>query len=148
MNPIKTILVPLDFSTHSAAALDFAIDLAPRYGASIELLYVYEPIGNALPEHYVLVSPEQEDLVIGRFQQQLESERKRAEAAGARSLETTLLMGSVRERIVNHATEKKHDLIVMGTHGRTGFSHLLLGSAAESVLRRAPCPVATVRGPR
>jgi len=148
MTPIKSILVPIDFSKHSAAAVDFAIDLAPRYGAAIELLYVYEPIGNALPAHYVLVSPEQEDVVIGRFQQDLDSERKRAEAACAGSFEATLLMGSVRERILDHATEKKHDLIVMGTHGRTGVSHLLLGSVAESVIRRAPCPVATVRAPQ
>lgn len=148
MTPIKTILVPVDFSPQSAAAVDFAIDLAPRYGASIELLYVYELLGNALPEHYALISPDQEAQVIGRFRQQLDSERERAEAAGVGSLEATLLMGSAREQIVSHAIDKKHDLIVMGTHGRTGLSHLLLGSVAESVLRRSPCPVATVRGPK
>lgn len=148
MAPFKAILVPVDFSKHSAAALDFAIDLASRYGASIELLYVYEPIGNSLPDHYVLVSQEQEDLVIGRFQQQLDAERKRAQDAGATSPVTTLLMGSARQRILDYASDKKHDLIVMGTHGRTGFSHLLLGSVAETVIRRAPCPVLTVRAPQ
>jgi universal stress protein A len=148
MTPIKSILVPVDFSQHSAAAVDLAIQLAPLYAASIELLYVYVPISHAIPAHYVLVSPEQEDLVIGRFQELLDGERKRAKAEGASSLEATLLIGAVRERIVDYATQKKHDLIVLGTHGRTGFRHLLLGSVAESVIRRAPCPVATVRAPQ
>ena len=122
MAPFKAILVPVDFSQHSAAAVDFAIDLASLYGASIELLYVYTPIGNSLPDHYVLVSREQEDLVIGRFQQQLDAERMRAHAAGATTLMTTLLMGSARERILDYAGDKKHDLDRHGTHGRTGFT--------------------------
>jgi nucleotide-binding universal stress UspA family protein len=143
MKAVKNILVPVDFSPHSAAAVDFAVDLAGRYDAAIELLFVYEPIHYSLPEGYALMSPVELDRLLARFQKELDAERQRAVTAGAKEVSTKLSEGLVRYEIQRIATEGKHDMIVMGTHGRKGLKHLFLGSVAEAVIRSAPCPVLT-----
>ena len=145
MKPIEKILVPVDFSAHSAEALRFAADLARRYAASLDLLHVFQTMTYALPEGYVVPSPEQLDAIMKHFQQELETAKRSALAAGAPSVETTLLQGGVASAILRVAEERHHDLIVMGTHGRTGMKHMLLGSVAEHIVRVAPCPVLTVR---
>jgi nucleotide-binding universal stress UspA family protein len=145
MKPIKKILVPLDFSPHSKAALDFAVDLARRYEAGLELLYVYEPLTYTLPEGYVLVTPEQLSEILNKLQAQLETVRSQARSAGASQVATTLLQGGPVTEILRFARERDADLIVMGTHGRTGIKRLFIGSVAENVVRSSSCPVLTVR---
>jgi nucleotide-binding universal stress UspA family protein len=145
VKPIKKILVPVDFSAHSAEALRFAADLGRRYDASLDLLHVFQTMAYALPEGYVVPSPEQLDAIMKHFQQQLETAKRSALAAGAPIVEVTLLQGGVASAILRVAEERQHDLIVMGTHGRTGMKHLMLGSVAEHIVRAAACPVLTVR---
>ena len=142
---IQDILVALDFSAHSAAAEDYAIDLARRYDAALELVYVYYSITYALPEGYVLVTPDQLGEILSRFRAQLDAAKQRALDAGVARVQASLLQGDPAHEIVQRAAERPHDMIVMGTKGRTGLPRVVLGSVAAKVVRSASCPVLTVR---
>ena len=147
MTTYKHILVPLDFSDTSARALEHAKILAERFDAALELLHVVPNpfMANAASLYVGMPLPQD-------FLNQLEQEaRERLEATltltererfQARSV---VRIGDPLFEIVDHARSEHVDLIVMGTHGRTGVSHLFLGSVAERVVRTAECPVLTVR---
>ena len=146
MKPIQKILVPFDGSPHSSEAVARAADLAHRYQASVLILYVDHPFTYALPERYAVGSPEQlERIREGCFEQDVALARRDAVSAGAPRVETLVQRGDPLTEIVRAATDDSFDLIVMGTHGRTGLQRTLLGSITENVVRRAPCPVLTVR---
>lgn len=148
MSQISRMLVPTDFSPPSALAADYAIDMARRYGATIELLHVIEDFAGAhfTMEGYIDL-PHVRDRIRAEAETGLAELARRAEAAGVR-VSTHLMSGNPAAAIVKHANGEASDLIVMGTHGRSGFAHLLLGSVAERVVRTAPCPVLTVRDTR
>lgn len=145
MKPFKKILVPTDFSPHSLEAVRTGVDLARRYEGSLTLVHVYDPVAYALPEGYVLFTPPQFEKLIAALEQQLEGSKQVAREAGAAEVETRLLQGFPAGEIVDFAASAGIDLIVMGTHGRTGAKHLFLGSVAERVVRTAPCPVLTLK---
>ncbi|HMI90765.1 MAG TPA: universal stress protein [Polyangiales bacterium] len=145
MKPFKKILVPSDFSPYAEEALRTAVDLAVRYDATITIAHAYEPLAYTLPDGYVLLSPQQHADVLTAFSKSLASAKSTALAAGARNVETEQLQGIAASEIVERARAGGFDLIVMGTHGRKGFSHVLLGSVAERVLRHASCPVLVVK---
>jgi nucleotide-binding universal stress UspA family protein len=145
MKPFKRILVPVDFSPHSSEAIEAAADLARRYDGVLTLLNVWEGGVYYFPEGYVLYSPEQLRKVMTELGKHLEVSRREAEAAGAVHVETKQREGVAASEIVDFAREGDFDLIVMGTHGRTGVKHALMGSVAERVVRKAPCPVLTLR---
>lgn len=145
MIPFRKILVPTDFSKHSSAAMDAAADLSRRYEAAVTLAYVFEPVTYALPEGHVMQSPPQLDEMRSAFEERLAQAKIEAETAGALRVQSKLLTGPVANEISDFAEKGEFDLIVMGTHGRTGLRHLVLGSVAEKVVRTAPCAVLTVR---
>ena len=145
MQPFQKILVPTDFSKHSAEAVATAVDLSRRYDASITLAYVFEPVTYALPEGHVMQSPPQLEEMQGVFELRLRQAETDARGLGASQVQTTLLTGPVAPEITDYAERGGFDLIVMGTHGRTGLRHLVLGSVTEKVVRTAPCAVLTVR---
>jgi universal stress protein A len=147
MKPFKKILVPVDFAPHSHEAIEAAADLARRYSASLTLLHVYEPVTYILPEGYVLFTPEQLNTITTELQRRLDKAASQARSAGASEVATRLVQGSPSGEIVATQQSDGYDLIVMGTHGRTGIGHVLLGSVAEKVVRGAHCPVLTVRAP-
>jgi nucleotide-binding universal stress UspA family protein len=137
------ILVPTDFSAPSDAALVCARRLAARFGASLCLLHVLEDsvvAGTASSEVFVAESP---DLHAARLKNALERLAHRVAPHDRTQLRATseVIFGSSARTIVDYAADNEYDLIVMGTHGRTGVAHLLIGSVAESVVRTAPCPV-------
>jgi universal stress protein A len=143
---IRHILAPTDFSDYSKKALSDAFELAQIFGAKLSLLHVLEP------------SPYLGEFTLPTMGEDLLSDLERqARAALARVLpeaqnvqiEVTrsVVMGSPSLKIVETAEAEHVDLIVMATHGRTGLSHLLIGSVAERVVRTAPCPVLTIRPP-
>jgi universal stress protein A len=140
--PITRILVPVDFSSHSDRAFRYALRLASRFGASVELIHAFESPITA--EVYVPNLPEMLNSLIREAEKQLTALKSAAAGEGV-SVEIHVLTGQPAHTIVEHARSGGFDLIVMGTHGRTGFSHLFVGSVAERVVRRAPCPVLTVR---
>lgn len=137
----RTILVPIDFSTCSERALDYALTLAERLDATVHLVTA---IAAAMPGLDSLLS-DQTDAAprregIGALQK-LTAARSTLAKVGR----LIALPGDPRDAILQVANELHVDLIVMGTHGRRGVSRLVLGSVAEEVVRRAPCPVLTVR---
>jgi universal stress protein A len=146
MTRITRILVPTDFSPTADAALDYAFGLAERFGASLQLLHVledpfiYEGIS---AEAYISEAP------LTRAAMLEDARDRLAHRAGPRQpqvpVETEVLFGHGARTIAEYAAERGIDLIVMGTHGRTGIAHVLLGSVAERLVRTAPCPVLTVR---
>ena len=139
-------LVPIDFSEYANQALDYAITLAGKLGARVTLLHVIQPLplggvdmGMTLP---------------GTFVQDLEAEirrdmgalRERVTAAGLEG-NMVIVHGVPFHEIIEAAKTQQVDLIVLGTHGRTGLLYVFLGSVAEKVVRLAPCPVLVARQP-
>lgn len=145
MKSFEKILVPVDFAAHSAEAVRTACDVALHYSASITLAHVHEPVDYALPEGYVLYTPEQLIRLNAEFESRLRGAQLDVEALGVSQVDSKLLSGSAAVEIVELARGGNFDLIVMGTHGRTGIRHVLMGSVAERVLRTAPCAVLTVK---
>lgn len=143
----KRILVPVDFSPHSTFAVRLGADLARRHSGAITLLHVFDPLPYALPGDVDALLPDQRQRLDSQTQKSLAAAQRRAETAGAPRVQRQLLEGNPAEEIVRFASEGQFDLIVMGTHGRRGLQHALLGSIAERVVRLAPCPVLTARAP-
>jgi universal stress protein A len=142
MQRIKKILVTTDFSDTSHVAFSLARQLAEKFEAEITLLYVLEVL---LPPP--VVEPGGLSGVV-LDQQQADHASSQIEVTGAllgKDVETAIVTGTPHVKIVQFAEDSDIDLIVMATHGRGFFSHALLGSTAERVVRRAPCPVLTVR---
>ena len=146
MITLNTILVPSDFSECSDEALAYGLELARRFNAKVHLLHVVQDPATQPWAAEGFAAPVIE--VVDEWQRQADA-RLRAlvpDADRARVIVTTTVATPYAE-ILAYAEEHDVDLIVMGTHGRSGVSHLLLGSIAERVVRRAPCPVLTVRRP-
>ena len=143
MIDLKRILVPTDFSETSEAALRYGVELARRFKARLYLLHVPEHPGQAAAAEYP----------IGIFETMQNAAHDRLwhllSDAETRELkpECAMRIGAPADEIVRHAREHEVDLIVMGTHGRQGIARVLIGSVAETVVRKAPCPVLTVHHP-
>jgi nucleotide-binding universal stress UspA family protein len=145
---LQRILVPTDFSDHSRSALRYGAAFAHKFGAEVYLLHVFQELAVSQPEAVTVGSP-----IVAPLEQFL--------AAARTSLERLIREGNLAgvqvhpevragvpfDEIVQFAADKNIDLIVMGTHGRGWLAHVLLGSVTEKVVRRAPCPVLTVRHP-
>jgi universal stress protein A len=138
----KKILVPTDFSECAAAAVDYAKGLAEKVGGTLTLLHTYLPMAMAGGDGTML--PDIDAELAQEAQTQMLALRAELEAAGV-LVEQRVVRGPSAETIAQVARAGGFDLIVMGTHGRTGLRHLLLGSVAERVVRLASCPVLTVR---
>lgn len=145
MMTIRKILLPTDFSGPAHGARDWAAELGRQYGASLTLLHVYQPISYALPEGYVLPTASLlADLEV-KLGASLDQAKRELDAVADLRVDTQLVQGVPFAEIVKFAREGSYDLIVIGTHGRTGLRHALLGSVAEKVVRKASCAVLTVR---
>ena len=142
---IKTILFPTDFSNGARAAMDHAVSLAKDYHAKLVLLYVIQDI--SIAEWYIPSSISVTDLVEDMQKSAMrEMDKWYGEvAAMVNDVEKMIVRGVPFVEIIRTAKEKNADLIVIGTHGRTGIDHMLFGSTAEKVVRKASCPVLTVR---
>jgi nucleotide-binding universal stress UspA family protein len=147
MQSFNVIVVPTDFSDHSLRALAYAIGLAEKFDSNIKMLYVNEPalqvsdmawVGvdeRSLKDEHVMESKHRmEEIIDDQFPADLNA------TAEVRS-------GDAVEEIIHFANDVNADLIVMATHGRSGLSHILMGSTAEQVIRKAPCPVLTLKHP-
>jgi universal stress protein A len=148
MIDLHRILVPTDFSKHSSNALTYAAAFAEKFGAELHLLHVVQDLSLVLPDPVSGAPP------IGPPLDQLTAAVQVAmdRLIQEKHLQALKLIKEVREgapfyEIIRYAKEKEIDLIVMGTHGRSGLVHVLLGSVTEKVVRKAPCPVLTVRHP-
>jgi nucleotide-binding universal stress UspA family protein len=144
MNLPRNILVPIDFSDFSTYALDYAVTLAAKLDAKVHLLHAITIPALGVPELGVALTASTIDSLIRDNQAALDKladERRTKASIG----EVILRTGDARELVLQACEEVSADLIVMGTHGRRGFTRALLGSVAESVVRSAQCPVLTIR---
>lgn len=139
---LNRILVPVDFSECSTAALEHAVKLSREFGASIDVLNVVEPSCCGTP----LVPPSMLRSALAESATKLAGMLKPLQD-GTVALESRAVLGYPPDAILSAIETKKYDVVVLGTHGRRGPSPLLLGSVAEQIVRRAPCPVLTVRSP-
>jgi universal stress protein A len=147
MIELRRILAPTDFSDHSNHALRYAVSLAERLGATLHLLHV-------LPEVVTPVGPEPMLLPSVPAEYYAETEKASLETlekvlkpewGHPPSVQSVVRWGDTVATIVSYAQEIEADLIVVATHGRSGLSHMLMGSVAERIVREAACPVLTVR---
>jgi nucleotide-binding universal stress UspA family protein len=142
MVTLKKILVPTDFSEHSAKAVRYAAELAAKYGAELHLFHSVETIPIAYTEGpYVPteVVAEMEAAAVKRL------DEVKIESADDLQVVRKVVQGQPFIEIVRYATDNMTDLIVIGTHGRGAIAHMLLGSVTEKIVRKAPCSVLVVR---
>ena len=138
----RKILFPTDFSTLSDAALTHATTLARESGATLLIVHVEEPpAAYGMGEMYYGI-PDPDDTALHEMLHDVVPTDPKVPC------EYRLLVGHPADEIVALAEKEKVDLIVMGTHGRTGLTRLLMGSVAELVVRRATCPVITFKAPQ
>jgi nucleotide-binding universal stress UspA family protein len=144
---LKRILVPVDFSGRSKAALGFALGLAKAQGAEIDLLHIL-PAANRLTVAFDAYAgrpmPHASAGVLTDARERMESLLASVDHQGI-TIHPKIEEGDPAATIVRVATEEADDLIVLGTHGRVGLADLVMGSVAKRLLSCAPCPVVTVR---
>jgi len=141
---LQRICVPVDFSETSAAALLYAKALADAFGAS---LYVMHVLVAWVPNADFPASPELYASLEDAARKQLDAQLTPEEKTKYRA-QVDLVMGTSEfVEVIRYAREKDIDLLVLGTHGRGAIAHMLMGSVAEKIVRKAPCPVLTVRHP-
>lgn len=149
MPTYSKILVPVDFSNHSRTALAHALSLAGRFDASVEVLHVAEIPAFRTDPRVATPGGSQSlrEYALGDAKAELEAFLEGLSPGERAKLSLHVEAGKPRDVILDRARRGSHDLIVMGTHGRTGRPHSLAGSVAENIVRTAPCPVLTVREP-
>ena len=148
---LKKILVTTDLSDHSLAALEYASTLCLFYGAKLYLLHVEDVTPPAMYSTYVndFYGREYRDREIGESRQELQNfvESRVVPLIGSSTVraEPVLRLGEPVGEILRFVDEERIDLIIIATHGRTGFTHVLMGSVAEKLVRTSPVPVLTVK---
>ena len=151
MLSLSKILYPTDFSEYSLAALPYAIGLVQQNNAELYCLHVVEmPHEEYLTGDYMVplnVPHVPEDKIIRTARSRLEKFVKE-NLSDLNKVTPRVLVGTPFVEIIRYAREQSIDLIVMGTHGHSALAAMLLGTVAEKVVRKAPCPVLTVRDPR
>jgi len=146
---IRTILMPTDFSEYAEHAFTWALEMAADWQARLVLFYAATPISPlAFPDSVYL--PELRRLEADML---ADAEKRMSEFVGKKEssavvVETRVVVGEPIYEICQAVGREQADLIIMGSHGRTGLSHVLLGSVAERVIRHASCPVLVVRKPK
>ena len=143
---IQRILFPTDFSELSQAAERSACDLADKFGAELHVLHVMHDLMLLMPQtaEALLVPPEAMESAINSAEAEIQKFPS-AEWATGKKVVRVVRIGTTHASIVQYAKDNAIDLIVIGTHGRTGLPHVLLGSIAERIVQHADCPVLTVR---
>lgn len=142
MLPIRTILFPTDYSDQSHYAFQVASALARDYAAKLVVLHVAEPFLPIVTDGGMMIPPTVDVQALREQLRHIRPDDPKVEC------QHRLAEGDAALEILRTAAEMKCDLIVIGTHGRTGLGRLLLGSVAEHVLRKACCPVLTVKAPQ
>lgn len=148
MIKIDKILFPTDFSDHSDHAFKYALSFAKEYGAELVMLHVVEDV-QYLANAYMFDVPMMPSFadMEGSRSKEMDELIKREVADSTIKIEKSIRHGRPFVEIIQAAREVDADLIVIATHGRGGFEHLLFGSTAEKVVRKAPCPVLSIRMP-
>lgn len=141
---IHNILCAIDFSETSSKAIEHAHSLALKHGASLVLMHAWQLPAYALPEGAIVANPQYITQIQHELEKSLAAAVAKLEGSGV-AVSGKLGEGPAHLEVNRLAEELGVDLVVIGTHGRTGLSHVLLGSTAERVVRGCPVPVLTVR---
>lgn len=144
---INKVLVPIDFSDYSKGALRYAVNFARSFNAEVLLIYVVEPV--IYPPDFSMgqiAIPTVGLEMDKRAAEELEKLAKK-EIHSDMKVKTIIRTGKPFVEIVETASEENVDMIIIATHGHSGVEHILFGSTAEKVVRKAPCPVLTLREP-
>lgn len=146
MIKIERVLVPIDFSEFSKMALSYGCEIARRFDAEVHLLHVVQDTYPMIPEAGALLPSAQDYFseLTRSAERDLQTLPSQEDLTGLR-VKRCVTSGVPFLEIIRYAREIEADLIVIGTHGRTGLTHVLMGSVAELVVRKAPCPVLTTR---
>ena len=138
------ILAPVDFSDCSLNALEYAVQVAKQLKATVTILHVLEPVSYGLD--LTLIHTSERERTRAHIEAELDRLVQAITLEGV-TVHRAIRGGTQADSLLHFIEENRCDLVVMGTHGRRGLSHLVNGSVAEAVLRRAPCPVLTVKSP-
>ena len=141
----RKVLVPIDFSTHSKNALEYAVSIVKQFNAELYLIYVVEP--TVYPHDFgfgPIGMPALENELQAKGMRELQKLIE-TKIAGQVKAKAFVMVGKPSNEIINFAAKAEIDLIVIATHGHTEMEHILFGSTAEKVVRRAPCPVLSWR---
>jgi len=147
MLAIKQILLPIDFSEFSKISLPYAIDLAKKFKSDIHIIHVFDE--NILDPYYFSNPKSSQEFfqhVQNDFQKTIDSLIEDFDTEGINII-PILANGTPFVEIIRYSKKEKIDLIIISTHGRSGLSQMLIGGTAEKIIRKAPCPVLTVRHP-
>ena len=144
---IKKILVPIDFSDYSKNALNYAVDFAKLFRSEVTLIYVVEPV--IYPPDFSMGQIAVPSVDIEMDKRAKEELNNLAQKQIPKELKTKIIVktGKPFIEIIETATDIETDMIIIATHGHSGVEHMLFGSTAEKVVRKAPCPVLTLREP-
>jgi len=140
----QKLLVPIDFSEHAERALDYAIAWGRQLRAQLVLLHVIQSISDAGFDMMSALPAAHLKVLENELTQHMKDYLQRVEDAGVEG-DSVIAYGTPYDKTIELVETRQIDLIVMGSHGRTGLSHLFLGSMAEKLVRLAPCPVLVVR---
>ena len=145
---IKKVLVPIDFSDYSKSALKYAADFAQKLRAEMILIYVVEPV--IYPPDFSMGQ-----IAIPSINTEWDMKAKEeldkladTEIPDAITVKTVIKTGKPFIEVIETASEEDVDIIIIASHGHSGMEHILFGSTAEKVVRKAPCPVLTLREPK
>ena len=144
---ISNILVPVDFSAGSRACVEYATAMAEAFHSNVTLFHVFERVdlmASIVPGADARVDDETDRALAQRHLERLRTETPRRANV---QISVAVIHGSPAEEILAYSRDKAFDMVVIGTHGRTGFSHVLMGSVAEAVVRGASCAVLTLHLP-
>lgn len=144
MPQIQRLMLATDFSPHARAALRYAAELSARLGAPLMIANAYLVPAVPLPEGAIIPSADTLADAMTRTARALESETRTAIELGAIGVTSTVVEGTPAAELVKLARDRGIDLIIMGTHGRSGFARAIVGSVADKVVRTASCPVLVV----
>jgi len=147
-NDIKKVLVPIDFSDYSKSALKYAADFAQKFNAEMILIYVVEPV--IYPPDFSMGQ-----IAIPSINTEWDMKAKEeldkladTEISNSITVKTIIKTGKPFIEVIETASEEDVDIIIIASHGHSGMEHILFGSTAEKVVRKAPCPVLTLREPK
>jgi nucleotide-binding universal stress UspA family protein len=148
---IRRIMVPIDYSQNSQIALSYASELATSFGASLDIVHVWDR-PTYVTDAVMVQRPGEAHKPIGELirenaQKDMNEYLASVTLPSGVSAESRLLSGEPAAALLGELKKGEHDLVVLSTHGRTGFAHLLLGSIAEKLVRLSPVPVLTVPVP-
>ncbi len=145
--PFNRILVPIDFSDYSKAALKFSVEFAEKFGAELTLIYVVEPF--IYPPDFSMgqIALPAVNLELDKRAEEQLGKLAAAEIGDRLKVRTVVKSGTPFVEILDYAKTEDIDLIIISTHGHTGVEHLLFGSTTDKVVRKSPCPVLTLRDP-